>query len=194
MLSRKPPVPEDLSGIDAVLRDERPQLSADRMRFVAARARSRARVSTMQHTPQKESFLRSRIAITLMLVLGFGFSSAGVGMAVQGVAAQDQSAADAQYNRGTSEQPPTLVPSPDQNEVQDETEEGTAPERDEVAGENVAGDNDEQVAPEQAQETRQLGAEAGGDEELPFTGFAAIPVLLMGFALLSAGFVLRRRS
>ena len=32
------------------------------------------------------------------------------------------------------------------------------------------------------------------NSKLPFTGFAAIPVLLGGIALLSAGLVLRRRS
>ena len=192
MLSRKPPIPEDLQGIDAALRQSRPELSEDRARFIAARARSRARASGWNHTPQKESFLRSRIAITLMLVLGFGFSSAGVGMAVSGVAADGNSAADVQYpsNEG---QGPTLAPTPTTTpaptEVEGDTDEG-AP----VAGENQSGDDVAPVADEQVtQETRQLGAEQG-DDELPFTGFAAIPVLLMGLALLSAGFVLRRRA
>jgi len=36
------------------------------------------------------------------------------------------------------------------------------------------------------------GGTGGGD--LPFTGFAAIPVLIGGVALLSSGFVLRRRA
>ena len=188
MLSRKQNIPEDLRGIDAALRDSRPELPADRMASVAARARSRARASVLPHVNTKESFLRSRIAITLMLVLGFGFSSAGVGMAVQGVNSQDTSAAEAQY--GKSDQPP-LVPAPDRNEVQDEVDEGKNPTGDR-GGNDVAG-QDDQVAGDQAQESRQLGAESGSDE-LPFTGFAAIPVLLMGFALLTAGFVLRRRA
>lgn len=194
MLSRKHNIPEDLRGIDAALRDARPELPADRMASVAARARSRARASVLPHIHQKESFLRSRIAITLMLVLGFGVSSAGVGMAVQGVGSPGASASDHQYDHVTN---PPLVNAPDRNEVQDETNEGNQPGGKEVAGEKEkgAGRNGEQVAGEQAtQETRQLGAEQGGDEELPFTGFAAIPVLLMGFALLTAGFILRRRA
>ena len=89
-------------------------------------------------------------------------------MAVQGVPADGLSAQQSQYDQAP-QQP--LVPTPDRNEV---------------AGEQVAG--------EQAQESRQLGAEAGASDELPFTGFAAIPVLLMGFVLLTAGFVLRRRA
>ncbi len=202
MLSRKQNIPEDLRGIDATLRESRPELSADRMASVAARARSRARASVLPQAHSKESFLRSRIAITLMLVLGFGFSSAGVGMAVQGVSSQDTSAAEAQYGKT---QQPALVPNQDRNEVQDVTEEGQDVTEEgqnptgDRGGNGVAGQNDEgagndgQVAGDQAQEARQLGAEAGSDE-LPFTGFAAIPVLLMGFALLTAGFMLRRRA
>jgi hypothetical protein len=46
------------------------------------------------------------------------------------------------------------------------------------------------------QPTKQVesGAQSGGGSELPFTGFAAIPILLGGVALLSAGLVLRRRT
>ncbi len=205
MLSRKQNIPEDLRGIDAALRDSRPELSADRMASVAARAQSRARASVLPQVNSKESFLRSRIAITLMLVLGFGFSSAGVGMAVQGVSSQDTSAADAQYGRSDQ---PALVPAEDRDEVQDVTEEGQNPTGDNPTGENPTGDrggnevagqddqgadNGGQVAGDEAQESRQLGVE-NGSEELPFTGFAAIPVLLMGFALLTAGFMLRRRA
>ena len=43
------------------------------------------------------------------------------------------------------------------------------------------------------QPSRQV--EAGANEnKLPFTGFAAIPILIGGIALLSAGLVLRRRT
>jgi len=35
---------------------------------------------------------------------------------------------------------------------------------------------------------------SGDDDKLPFTGFAAIPVLIGGLGLLCSGFVLRRRS
>ncbi len=151
--------------------------------------------------------MRSRIAILSMLVLGFGFSTAGVGMAVTGVATNDTSAADSQYTNNEGQKPtlaPTVPapaapvnPAPGQTEVEGDTDEGTAPTPG-VAGENESGDDvapvaDEVAAEQVTQETRQLGAEQG-DDELPFTGFAAIPVLLMGLALLSTGFVLRRRA
>ena len=46
------------------------------------------------------------------------------------------------------------------------------------------------------QPTRQVesGTQGTGGNELPFTGFAAIPILLGGVALLSVGLVLRRRT
>ena len=55
-----------------------------------------------------------------------------------------------------------------------------------------AGNEDEN----ESQPARQVeaGAQASGEEQLPFTGFAAIPVLLGGVALLATGLVLRRRT
>jgi hypothetical protein len=44
------------------------------------------------------------------------------------------------------------------------------------------------------QPTRQVAAGSDGGDELPFTGFLAIPVLLGGVALLSGGLVLRHRT
>ena len=140
---------------------------------------------------QEESLLRSRIAITLMLVFGFAFSGAGVGMAVTGVASQDQSAAGAQY--GQPPAPPqvatppapggTLAPEPvEPNEVIGEVDEG------EEAPDRVAPTPDE--AP--VEETRQVAAVEG--EQLPFTGFAAIPVLLIGAVLLGGGVLMRRSA
>jgi hypothetical protein len=195
MLSRKPAVPEDLRGIDAALRELRPELPDDRMRSIGVRARNRARVSAARSTHSKEPSLRSRIAIITTLVLGFAFSGAGVGLAVTGVGSQNTSPADQQYDRPANNSGnPTLAPTQETpapaNEVEGESDEGTTP--------GVAGDSDDQggnavAGAEDTQETRQLAVEAGG-EELPFTGFAAIPVLLMGLALLTAGFMLRRRS
>ncbi len=43
-----------------------------------------------------------------------------------------------------------------------------------------------------AQPTRQV--EASGGDELPFTGFAAVPILIGGIALMGGGLVLRRRT
>ena len=49
-----------------------------------------------------------------------------------------------------------------------------------------------QTAPAAVQPARQV--QEAGSNELPFTGFAALPVLLLGLVLLSAGLVMRRSS
>ena len=176
-----------------MLRD-RPSLPEDRVQFISSRARARARASMFSGTQhQEESLLRSRIAITLMLVFGFAFSGAGVGMAVTGVTAQDQSAAAAQY--GAPPAPPTQSSNPPAPGGTLAPEPAAPAPPNEVIGEVDEGEETpEEVAPtrdEPAEEVRQLAAEQGG-EQLPFTGFAAIPVLLLGFALLTGGFALRR--
>jgi len=62
-------------------------------------------------------------------------------------------------------------------------DEGTPPT---VLGEEESGSD--------VQSTRQVAAGSDGGDELPFTGFLAIPVLLGGVALLSGGLVLRHRT
>jgi hypothetical protein len=178
MLSRKPSLPEDLRGIDSALREARPELPEERVTLFAARARSRARAVSQPHS--KEPVLRSRLAITFMLVFGFAFSGAGVGLAVTGISGGDVTSAQQQY---PTERP---IVSPEEDlggggegpTVRGETEED---------GPSVAGEESD------VQVNRQLGAQQAEDE-LPFTGFAAIPVLLLGIALLVSGLVLRRRG
>ncbi len=51
------------------------------------------------------------------------------------------------------------------------------------------------VAPAEATNTQPVRQEAAAaNSELPFTGFAAIPVILGGLALLTGGLILRRRT
>ena len=156
----------DHDDVIRLLRDERPQISELELDSIKQRVRRRAR------TPRKGQFMRSRLAILLMLVLGLMLSTTGAGLALQG---PSRDAAQTQYNAG-------------------EEEEGG--ERNVLGEEDVepGGGADEDgggVAPEQS--TAQV--EAGGDGgELPFTGFAAIPLLLVGVALLGTGLVLRRQQ
>ena len=62
---------------------------------------------------------------------------------------------------------------------------------DEVTPPTVLG---EEESGSDVQPTRQVAAGSDGGDELPFTGFLAIPVLLGGVALLSGGMVLRHRT
>jgi hypothetical protein len=145
------------------LRDERPQLSALELDEIKQRARKRAQ------TPRKGQSMRSRVAILAMLVLGFVFSTAGAGLAIQGFS-DSGSASQVQYGP---------LGQDDEGDVEGETESGGP----EVVGQDDNGD---------VQPARQV--EVGAQSQLPFTGFAAIPVLIGGVALLSGGLVLRRRS
>lgn len=61
----------------------------------------------------------------------------------------------------------------------------------EILGERVGGDQPD--ARSFAQAPRQLASDSG-DAELPFTGFAAIPMALFGLALLATGLALRRST
>ncbi len=193
MLSRRrSEVPQDLQDVDRLLRD-RPVLPEDRVQVISSRARARARASLFSTHHPKESLLRSRLSILLMLVFGFVFSSAGVGLALTGVADEDQSASATQYGGPAPVTPPGPGPEGPQGPPPGGPgaviDEPPTPGGDVDEPPTLEPKGDQPEAP--AEETRQLAAEPGGGE-LPFTGFAAIPLLLLGFALLTGGFVLRR--
>ena len=123
--------------------------------------------------------MKSRIVILTMLVLGMLLSTAGAGLAVSGISGD---AAQEQY--GASETPSGG------GDVLGDQDAGTN-----VPANNGGGDtNPGGGEGDTTQPARQVEAGANTNESLPFTGFAAIPVLLGGIALLSAGLVLRRRT
>jgi hypothetical protein len=111
--------------------------------------------------------MRSRLAIMAVLVTGILMSGASAGLAVSGLSGSG-SAGVAQYG-------PSVLPKTDSN----------TPNNDVLGETNGA-------SPQAAQETRQLATD--NSNQIPFTGYAAIPVLLIGIALLSLGVVMRRRA
>ena len=114
--------------------------------------------------------MRSRFAVLLMLVAGLLFSTTGAGLAVTGLAGSDQ-ASVAQYGENEQGQ--------GGNQVLGESEESPVPA--------------EQVQPaRQTQFSSSANGSGGTGGQLPFTGFAAIPVLVLGVALLGGGLALRR--
>ena len=126
--------------------------------------------------------MKSRLAVLTMLVLGILLSTTGAGLAVSGLSGSNASIAEysspapppggsggvlGDQDTGSGVKPTSTTPSG-----------GTAPS-------TAAGGT--------TQPARQV--EAGTNTStLPFTGFAAIPILLGGIVLLSAGLVLRRRT
>ena len=120
--------------------------------------------------------MKSRLVILTMLVLGMLLSTTGAGLAVSGLSGTNASIA--QYDRRPTGGGGVLG---DQD-----TGSGTA-----ARGTTAAATR--RTTATKTQPARQVEAGAN-NSKLPFTGFAAIPVLLGGIALLSAGLVLRRRT
>jgi hypothetical protein len=127
--------------------------------------RVRARAAARRRP--RSAFMKSRLTILAMLVAGMLLCTTGAGLAVSGLSSSGN-ASSAAY---PDEQP--------QGDVLGEEESG-------------GGGGNEQPAAE-TQPARQVEA-GGGGSELPFTGFAALPVLLGGVVLLGGGLVLRART
>jgi hypothetical protein len=161
--------PDDLQPVISQLRAHRPEATALELDAVKRRVRARVAAGPAGRRARSSAFMKSRLAILSMLVAGMLLSTTGAGLAVSNLGGNDASVA--QYTNGED----------DNGGVLGEDEENVPGG---VAGEGVEGGG--------LQPGRQ--AEAGAGSELPFTGFLAIPVLLGGVALLSAGLVLRRRA
>ena len=136
--------------------------------------------------------MKSRLVILTMLVFGMLLSTAGAGLAITGLSA-NPSAGAAQY--GT----PTPTPTPTKPTTGGG---GVLGDQDQGAGNNVSpdqtsgGNNPSGTSPSNGtQPSRQVEAGAGTtSKSLPFTGFAAIPILFGGLVLLGGGLVLRSRA
>jgi hypothetical protein len=174
----------DLDPVIDLLRAERPTASALELDSIKQRV-----MRNVARNPGKGSrrteFMRSRLAILGMLVAGIVLSTSGAGLAVSGLA-NSQKAAVSQYG--------TTPPSGGGGVLGEEESSGTMPQEENNSG---GGGTKPTHGRNQLQPTRQVGSGTqsnSGSNQLPFTGFAAIPVLLGGVALLSAGLVLRRRT
>jgi hypothetical protein len=157
----------EFDDVIRLLHENRPEATELELDQIKQRVRRR----TAQRPSRRRQAMKSRLAILSMLVLGMVFSTAGAGLAVQGLTQNDASVA--QYG-------------PDDVEtaggVLGEEESGGA------AGGGGGATEDDAVQP-----ARQVALGSNGSS-LPFTGFLAIPVLIGGVALLSTGLVLRRQA
>jgi hypothetical protein len=171
----------ELGPVIARLQAERPTASDLELGLIKQRVRER--VAPSARRSRRTEFMRSRLAIIAMLVFGMVLSTGGGALAVSGLTSQSGHAALQQYG-------------PDDNGEDNGGNAGVL--GDEDTGGPAGGQTDNGTAPDEGvQPTRQVEAGAQNAEEggqLPFTGFASIPILLGGVALLSAGLVLRRRT
>ena len=111
--------------------------------------------------------MKSRLALTLILVLGLMMTGTGATIAITG-ASDSGSAGVAEYSNGNN-----------------------GNEGGNLAGEEQGGGNGGPA--ESTQPAEQVAAQ-GSSGSLPFTGFVAIPLLVGGAALAGTGAFLRRRT
>jgi hypothetical protein len=168
----------EFDDVIRLLEDGRPQATDLELDKIKQRIR---RGQAAGSSGRKQS-MKSRLTILAMVAFGMLFSTAGAGLAVSGISS-NTNASVAQY--GT----PTPTPTPVSTTVAAEEEGGVLPaeESNNAPKGGVAPAEEESTQP-----TRQV--EATTESQLPFTGFAAIPVMLGGIALLTGGLVLRRRT
>ncbi len=197
----------EFDDVIRLLKDERPQATDLELDEIKQRVRRRA-----ADPSRRKQSMKSRLAILGMLVAGLVFSTAGAGLAIQGQ--NGTNAAISQYGTPTPTATPVCTPTPTsttptsgggQVTPSDICGEGgvlPAEEENAPAGDNGNGGGGGEapatggggtLPAEETQAERQQAA-AAQTSELPFTGFAAIPVLLGGLALLAGGLVLRSRT
>jgi hypothetical protein len=165
----------ELGPVIARLEAEKP--TASELELGLIRQRVRDRVAPSARRSRRTEFMRSRLAIIAMLVFGGLLSTSGGALAVSGFTSQQGNAAQGQYGGVQGEED-------DQGVLgEEESGGGSAP-----TGNSGGG------GPTQPTRQVEAGAQSSGGDELPFTGFAAIPILLGGVGLLTAGLVLRRRT
>lgn len=142
---------DELAAVAARLRGARPEANPLELDQIKLRAQRQA-----ARNPRRGSFMKSRLAMALVLTVGMLMSMTGAGLAVSG-SSSSGNAASAQYPPNDPKDPKASI---------------------------------QAKAVQQATAVQQ--AKATGS--LPFTGYAAVPILLIGVALLGTGFVLRRRT
>lgn len=171
---------DELEPVIERLRAGRPELTA--LELDAAKRRIVSRTARGRRA-RSANLMKSRIGILATLVVGMLLSTAGAGLAIDGIASSWNNAGVAQYGEKPGD---------------------TNPGGGDVLGEEDSGGGDQGTSPgttspdqgsgPELQPSRQVESGAQGNGELPFTGFLAIPVLLGGIALLTTGLVLRRAS
>lgn len=164
-----------VAAVAEMLERQRPVLTFDEIDRVSRRL-------TAARAPRRRSRRWSRLAVIACLSLGLLFATAGTGLAISGLATPGPSL-NAQYPDSTSTQ--TLPP----------TTGGTQPRHHGVQHTNASPSTLGDIQSTRNGSTRYVSivhAETGN--ELPFTGFAALPVLIAGIALLVAGALIHRRT
>jgi hypothetical protein len=178
-------LPEEFGGIVEQLRAHLAELSPLDLDRIKRTSRDRAVGQPRLRIKREERIvMKTRASILAVLASGIVLSGGGAAMGISGLA-NDGSASQAQYL--------TSVTPKHQGAAQ------VLGAHANVKGQAVKTRGAHATRPAAAvspsavaQPTRQQSLSRGGS--LPFTGYAAIPVLLMGLGLLGTGLVMRRRT
>jgi outer membrane biosynthesis protein TonB len=204
----------EFDDVIRLLREQRPEATALELDQIKQRVRRSA-----EHRSRRNQPMKSRLAILGTLVVGMLFTTTGATLAVTGLGSGTTAATD-QYGQPTPQPTPSSTPStpttPPSNQVTPPSPSPSgspspattttppastpsagvlgetktqAPKKEAVAGQqqNAAPATAKPAAQVQAAATKSTGS-------LPFTGFAAIPILFGGLLLLGGGLVLRSRA
>jgi hypothetical protein len=169
----------DLQPVIDQLRANRPEASALELDAIKQRVRARSSQPARRRT-RRAQLMKSRMVILSMLVFGMLLSTAGAGLAVTSLT--EKNASIAQYGKNTTPPPPS-------NNVLGDQDSGQGVQPSDTNNASPSGGTNVQPSRQV-----QAGATTPSSNNLPFTGYAAVPILLGGIALLSAGLVLRRRT
>ena len=187
-------LPPELLEAASVLEHHRPSLTEPEL----AAIKQRAAGPVSRRSTKQGGFMRSRLAIMALLATGALMSSGGAALGVSALST-DLTASSAQYGApaGQAVAPETAAPAaPGNGQVLGTQVQSAAPSGNTGAGDvsGVAGarTGNTPSATAVAQAPRQVSASTA--DELPFTGYAAIPMLFFGLLLLGSGLVLRRGS
>jgi hypothetical protein len=203
--------PAEFHDIEETLRANRPEtspLELDRIKLQAIRQAAQGRPSFVAR--QKGAFMKSRLAMMLVIAAGFMLSTTGAGLAIS-ASSSSGSAAGSQYTPSGVEQH-----GGHKNEGQGvkgaATEGGNkcSDKGSNSSGSNAGGGNsganskcnntqpaeaesapaEVEVAPVPAEQQ----AVVSSGSSLPFTGFVAIPLLIIGVLMVVGGAMLRLKS
>jgi hypothetical protein len=166
-------LPDELDALALRLRAERPRLSP----LELDRAKRRM-LAGAPHTSirTKGSIMRSRLALIAILAFGALFSGTGA------VLALDTSLSASQV---------TYQPTNNQPTVLGQNQSGQTPTTPTTTPQTLPSTTSGTPAAKPAQ---QAAATTTSGETLPFTGLAAIPILLIGLGMLVLGAVIARRT
>lgn len=143
---------------------------------------------------KKGSFMKSRVALVAVLALGVFMSGTGATLAVSGFA-DNGSASSTQYAPANNHHSGHhVVEGTNGNGGSCDSSGGSG---DSSAAGNGSGEDCAKPEPAPAVETQavqQVAATSESGSSLPFTGFLAIPVLIVGLGLLGSGVAMRIRA